>query len=272
MSLYPPRVIIQTEEYIFQRILKDDFFSLNILYTNPRNQSYVLKLSDFRFVGGWLFRPLAAWISRREYTIYQMVADIPGVPALGPRYGNRGYFHLFIEGKTLHEIEREIIERYHVSSGNPAFGMAETILAPDFFQQLEAILHEVHRRRIYYVDLNKRGNIICSTEGKPYLIDFQICVHIPRRQGWLGSLTEKIFQRLKQEDLYHLYKHKKTFHPQLMTETEQRLAQRSTLNKRYRQLLWQPYIVLKRKIYPHGSNETIWYKWKKEKDQTPRMS
>jgi len=272
MSVYPTRVTIQTEEYTFQRILKDDFFSLNILYTNPRKQSYVLKLSDFRFVGGWMFRPLAAWISRREYTIYQMVADIPGVPALGPRYGNRGYFHLFIEGKTLHEIEREIIERYHVSSGNPAFGTAETILAPDFFDQLKTILYEVHRRRIFYVDLNKRGNIICSTEGKPYLIDFQICLHIPMLQGWLGSLTEKIFQRLKQEDLYHLYKHKKTFQPQLMREAEHQLAKRSKLSQRYRRFLWQPYITLKRKIYPHGSNETIWYKWKKEKDQSPRMS
>lgn len=272
MSAYPPSVTVHAQEYTFQRILKDDFFSLNILYTNARHEGYVLKLSDFRFVGGWMLRPLAAWISRREYTIYQLVADIPGVPALGPRYGPRGYFHRFIEGKTLYEIERQIIEYYHVASGHPVFASAETMLPPDFFKQLKAIMHEVHRRRIFYADLNKRGNIICSMDGKPYLIDFQICLPIPTRHGWFGSLTERIFQRLKGEDLYHLFKHKKTFQPQLMTEAEQQLAQRSTLNKRYQQLLWQPYIVLKRLIYPHGSNETIWYKWKKEKGQSPRMS
>jgi hypothetical protein len=272
MSAYPPCVTIHGEEYSFQRLLKDDFFSLNILYTNLRDESYVLKLSDFRFVGGWLFRPLAAWISRREYTIYQMVADISGVPALGPRYGTRGYLHRFIEGSTLHEIERRIIENCQVVAGDPSFATQKTLLSPDFFEQLNTIVREVHRRRIFYVDLNKRGNIVCSTEGKPYLIDFQICLHIPTRQGWLGGLTEKIFQRLKREDLYHLYKHKKTFQPQLVTEQERGLAQRSTLNKRYRQLLWRPYILLKRLIYPHGSNETIWYKWKKEKDQSPRMS
>jgi len=263
--------MIHGQEYIFHRLLKDDFFSLNILYTNTRNESYVLKLSDFRFVGGWMLRPLARWISNREYTIYQMVADIPGVPVLGPRYGNRGYFHLFIEGKTLHEIERQIIEQYQVPAGHPVFATAGAILSPDFFDQLKTIVDEVHRRRIFYVDLNKRGNIICSTEGKPYLIDFQICVHIPIRKGWLESLTEKIFQRLTQEDLYHLYKHKKTFQPQLMTAAEQQLARRSKLSQRYRQFLWRPYIVLKRLIYPHGSNETIWYKWKKEKDQSPKM-
>jgi hypothetical protein len=272
MSVYPSNLTIGGQEYTFHRLLKDDFFSLNILYTHPRYGSHVLKLSDFRFVGGRLLRPLAAWISRREYSIYQMVADIPGVPALGPRYGKRGYVHRFIEGSTLHEIERQIIETCQVAAGDPVFGSQKTLLSPDFFEQLKTIVDEVHRRRIFYVDLNKRGNIICSTAGKPYLIDFQICWHIPIRQGWLGALTEKIFQRLKQEDLYHLYKHKKTFQPQLMTEAEQQLAQRSTLNTRYRRLLWQPYIVLKRLIYPHGSNETIWYKWKKEKDQSPRMS
>jgi len=89
MSDYPLSVTIHEQEYTFHRILKDDFFSLNILYTNRENEGYVLKLSDFRFVVGWILRPLAAWISKREYTIYQMVADLSGIPALGPRYGKR---------------------------------------------------------------------------------------------------------------------------------------------------------------------------------------
>jgi serine/threonine protein kinase len=270
-AVYPPSVSIEGQAYAFDRILKDDFFSLNILYKNQANEGYVLKLSDFRFLLGWVFRPVAGWISRREYAIYRMVADIPGVPALGPRYGKRGYFHRFIEGKTLYEIERRIHTQFNVLVGHPTFGNYETSLAPDFFDQLIAIIQEVHQRRIFYADLNKRGNIICSTEGKPYLIDFQICLHLPVRKGWMGVLTEKMFQRLVREDLYHLYKHKKTFQPQLMTEKEQQLAQRSNLNRRYRRLLWRPYIVLKRLIYPHGSNETIWYKWKKRKDQSPQM-
>ena len=103
---YPSRAEIYGEEYRFDRILKEDFFSVNVLYRNQEGGQYVLKLSDFRFVLGWLFRPLAGWISRREYRIYQMVSDIPGIPELGPRHGKRGYFHRFIEGKTLHEIEQ----------------------------------------------------------------------------------------------------------------------------------------------------------------------
>ena len=272
MSGYPASVTIDGKEYTFSRVLKDDFFSLNILYANSRHGRYVLKLSDFRFVGGWLLRPFASWISRREYSIYQMVADIPGVPTLGPRYGRQGYFHRYIEGNTLHEIERQIIEQCQVAAGHPAFANQSSVLVPGFFEELKGILHEVHRRRIFYVDLNKRGNIICSMEGKPYLIDFQICLHMPLRRGWLGAFWEKIFQRLIQEDLYHLYKHKKTFQPQLMTDAEHQLAKRSKLSQQYRRYFWRPYVTLKRLIYPHGSNETIWYKWKKEKDQSPRMS
>ncbi|HBP87920.1 MAG TPA: hypothetical protein DD706_09510 [Nitrospiraceae bacterium] len=268
---YPSVVEIHGAEYGFERILKDDFFSVNVLYRNREKGRYVLKLSDFRFVLGWMFRPLAGWISRREYRIYQMVADLPGIPALGPRYGTRGYFHRFIEGHTLHEIERHLQEQFHVMMGDPAIAHYETSLAPDFFDQLRGIVQAVHRRRIFYADLNKRGNIICSREGKPYLIDFQICLPVPIRQGCMGALTERIFQRLIREDLYHLYKHKKTFQPQVVSETEKRMAQRSNLNRRYGRYLWRPYIVLKRLIYPHGSNETIWYKWKKERDKTCRM-
>ena len=270
-SVYPPHVIIEGQVYAFHHILKDDFFSLNLLYKNQANEGYVLKLSDFRFVLGWVFRPVAGWISRREYAIYRMVSDIPGIPALGPRYGKRGYFHRFIEGKTLHEIERRIVEQFNVVVGHPALANYETSLATDFFDQLMSTVQRVHQRRIFYADLNKRGNIICSTEGKPYLIDFQICLHMPVRHGWLGALTEKIFQRLRREDVYHLYKHKKTFQPQLMKAKEQQLAQRSDLSKQYQRYLWRPYIAVKRLIYPHGSNETIWYKWKHEKDQSPRM-
>ena len=253
-SGFPQSIIIDGQEYLFHRILKDDFFSLNLLYTNLSNEGYVLKLSDFRFVLGWLFRPLAAWISRREYTIYQMLADIPGVPALGPRYGKRGYFHQYIEGKTLHECQND-----HV-------------FPQDFFDQLLAIIDQVHQRRIFYADLNKRGNIICSTSGKPYLIDFQICVPFKARTGMLGTWGDRIFHRLILEDQYHVFKHKKAFQLELMSAEEQVGVRRSSLNQWYGRWVWRPYVTIKRLIYPHGSNETIWYKWKQEKDQSLRMA
>ena len=253
MTGYPLCVTIHDHDYRFHSILKDDFFSLNILYTNPNKQGYVLKLSDFRFLGGWILRPFAAWISKREYTIYQIVEDISGIPTLGPRYGKRGYFHQYIDGKTLHECQ----------DGQ--------LLPRDFFDELLAILDQVHQRRIFYADLNKRGNIICSTGGKAYLIDFQICVPFKSWTGQFGAWADRIFEALIKEDQYHVFKHKKFFQPELMSREEYAGVQRSSLNRWYGRWVWRPYVSIKRLIYPHGSNEMIWYKWKQQKDQSLRM-
>jgi len=254
MPSYPSKVTVLGQDYAFHHILKDDFFSLNILYTNSANEGYVLKLSDFRFLFGWVLRPLAVWISKREYSMYQRVAHIPGIPTLGPRYGPRGYFHRYIEGKTLHECQR-----------------GKQDLPRDFFDQLRSIVAEVHHCRIFYADLNKRGNIICSSTGKAFLIDFQICVHFKTRRGAVGAWLDRVFHCLIQEDRYHLLKHKKAFQPELLSPEERAGVQRSALNQWYGRWIWRPYVTMKRLIYPHGSNETIWYKWKKQKDQTPQM-
>ena len=253
MAAYPSQLDLDGKTFEFHRILKDDFFSLNILYTDSAHEGYVLKLSDFRFIGGWLLRPLAAWISRREYTMYQRVRDIPGIPALGPRFGRRGYFHRYIEGKTLWEYK----------DGKE--------LPSDFFDQLTRILAEVHERRIFYADLNKRGNIICSSSGEAFLIDFQICIFFKPRSGKVGEWLNRILHGLQKEDRYHLLKHKKDLQPELLREEEQAGTERSQLNQWYGRWIWRPYVKVKRLVYPRGSNETIWYKWKRQQDQSPKM-
>ena len=250
---YPKEATIGGQLYCYERVLKDDFFSINLLYRNAEGDGYVLKLSDFRFVCGWLLRPVACLISRHEYGVYQRVADIKGIPTLGPRWGWRGYFHRFIEGQTLHEVT------------------PQGELPDNFFDLLKEVVTNVHARKVFYVDLNKQGNVICSTDGQPYLIDFQISLAFSNGGGWWGRLSNRIFNRLIQEDLYHLYKHKKTFQPQLMTEEEFQLAKRSKLNERYSRYLSRPYLRVKRLLYPHGSNEIIWYKWKKMKDKSIQM-
>ena len=84
---YPDNTEIEGELYRYERVLKDDFFSINLLYRNDRGDGYVLKLTDFPFVCGFLFRPLACLISRHEYRVYQRLADLQGIPTLGPRWG-----------------------------------------------------------------------------------------------------------------------------------------------------------------------------------------
>jgi len=222
-------------------------------YKNEHGEGYVLKLSDFRYLWGILFRPIAALISHHEYNIYTMVADIPGIPQLGPRYGWRGYFHKFIEGKTLGKTLQEVTKQDE--------------LPADFFDQLNRTVTELHARRIFYMDLDKLGNVLVSNDGQCFLIDFQICIYFKPRKGWIGSWLDRLFHRLIQEDIYHLYKRKKAYQPKLMTEKEHLLAQRSQLSQNFTRYFWRPYLSVKRLVFPHGSNETLWYRWKSVKNK-----
>ncbi|MBF0538446.1 MAG: hypothetical protein HQL03_09375 [Nitrospirae bacterium] len=250
MRNYPDEVTIDNTLYKFERVLKEDFFSINLLYNSENNTRYVLKLSDFRFIFGVFLRPLASFFSRREYNIYQRVADIKGIPALGPRHGGRGYLHLYVDGLTLHEFKGRLGK-----------------LPDDFFVRLKAIIEELHNRRIFYLDLNKLGNIIVGSDGLPYLIDFQVSIYFKHHRGVLGYVIDKIFKGLIKEDIYHLYKHKRRFQPELMTPQEIDLAKRTGFNQWYNRIFGHPYRKVKRLIYPSGSNEIIWYKWKKTKDK-----
>ncbi len=253
MRTYPEQIQIDGRAFSFEKVLKDDFFSVNVLYRNGDGVRYVLKLSDFRFLFGVLLRPLAAAFSQREYAIYRRVADIEGIPALGPRFGRRGYLHRYVEGRSLHELRK---------------GEA---LPDDFFPRLGRIIAELHRRRVFYLDLNKRGNVILGDDGRPYLIDFQVSVFLKKRKGPGGRLTDRLFNLLIQEDLYHLYKHKRHFQRHLMTPDELRLARKTRFNEALDRFLGTPYRRVKRLLYPSGSNETVWYKWRKLKDQSKRM-
>ncbi|MCK5805545.1 MAG: hypothetical protein KAI66_22120 [Lentisphaeria bacterium] len=252
---YPQKKEIRESVYRFERILKDDIFSVNVLYKNEKENRYVLKLSDFRFLGGYLLRPLAAWMSRHEHRVYKCVDRLEGVPRLGPREGARGYWHEYVEGKTLHELEQD----------------APPKLPRDFFERLLAILQSFHERHVVHIDTNKRGNILVQPDGSPCVLDYQVSLHLPARRGSLGALNTWLFTKLVTEDVYHVFKHKRDFLPDCMTDEERSMATRSHVGFTWLRTFAKFYRVVKRKIYPKGSNETIWYRWRKEKDKSGRM-
>ena len=101
MTTCPPVVSIDGVPYQFERMLKEDFFSVNGLYRDADGRGQVLKISDFRFLCGFILRPLAGFMSRHELKMYRKLSDIPGIPGAGPTYGRRGFFHEYVEGHTL---------------------------------------------------------------------------------------------------------------------------------------------------------------------------
>lgn len=249
---YPKEAVIDGKTYHFERILREHFFSLNVLYRNSGGKRYVLKLCACRFVLGLPVRLPARLMSQQEYHIYSMLADLEGVPKLGPRYGRCGHFHEYVEGTALHELP------------------ADAELPEDFFDRLRALFDQVHSRRIVYLDLDRKGNIILSDDGRPYLVDFQACLHLKVRGGWLGRFSAWLFDTLAPQAIYHIYKHKKHFQPHLMTDEELKAAERTGLIRKYDRYIGRFYRSLKRGISPKGSNRIIWYKRRKTKDRSCR--
>ena len=254
MRNYPSETVIEGETYRFERIVKEDLWSVNVLYRNDDGKGYILKLTDARTAPALVLRPVLMLLLRREYNIYGMLTDLDGIPKLGPCYGRMGYFHEYVEGKSLHDV----------SSGDE--------LQDDFFDRLISTFNKLHERRIIHLDMQKRGNVIVAEDGSPYLIDFQLCIHFKLRSGPLGRWSDRLFRTLMPEVLYHVYKQKKHFQPHLMTDEEKKLAQRTELNRKFEHYLFGWGRKVKRAIYPKRSNETIWFKWKKLKDKSPRVT
>lgn len=168
-------------------IFKHDSWAATSLYVGPSGALLVVKLhrrSPLLVVPmGWLGRRLA----RHERTLLERLSDLPGIPALAGT--------VTVQGRPL----RNAVAREYIP-GHP-LGEGEAV-DDRFFPGLARLLRSMHERRVVYVDLHKRENILVDEQGQPCLIDFQISLAWPR---WLPR--GRIFELFRRSDDYHLMKH-----------------------------------------------------------------
>ncbi|MCH9022863.1 MAG: hypothetical protein IID32_08860, partial [Planctomycetes bacterium] len=159
--------------------------------------------------------------------VLKTLRGIPGIPVPLTTFENTGLIYTYIEGCTLD---------------------AKPHLPDDFFDRLEIILRNIHRRHTAFNDLNKRGNILLRPDGKPALIDFQLAFCPPFINARMKPMADSILKNLQQEDLYHLNKHKRRLRPDLMDPSQ--IEQSRTLSPRiaaHRKLI-RPLTRLRRKF------------------------
>lgn len=220
----PPAVECGGETYVLIDTFKHDFFAATGLYRGPGGLA-VLKVGRTNPLFVLPMRWAGRFLCRREADLYGRVDDLPGVPHLIGRVGETGFLHAFVPGHPL--------------------GRRETVGA-EFFGQLRALLDELHRRHIAYVDLNKRENILVGDDGRPYLIDFQIALHFPPR-GWRRLPPVRwLLRRFQRADDYHYRKHKRRLRPDLLTADEQRALQRLSIWIRLHRLVARPVTQVRR--------------------------
>jgi hypothetical protein len=231
----PPSVMLADGEYRHLRTFKHDFFAATGLYEGPSGR-VVLKLGRMAALFGVPMSWMGRFLADHEASIYQELDGLPGVPRWFGRWGDTGIVHAFVEGHPLQRRE---------------------LVADDFFPRLEALLGELHRRGIAYVDLEKRENILVRDGGEPCLIDFQISwkwrgAGGVRRAGLQrlipADLGDLLLAKLQQGDRYHLLKHRRRHRPDTLT-VEQFAASYRTgwYIALHRRVAW-PFTALRRAV------------------------
>ena len=229
----PARITLADGEYQHVRTYKHDFFAATGLYRGPSGLA-ILKLGRTASLFGLPMAWLGAMLADHELAVYSAAEGIAGVPRSLGKWGCTGFTHAFVEG---HPLQR----REHVDDA--------------FFDRLEQLLNELHRRDIAYVDLEKRENILVDQDGRPSLIDFQISWQWPATGPRRGLqrviprfLGRYILRRLQAADRYHLRKHQRRHRPETLTEEQLAASYRSgILIMIHRWLSW-PFTATRRMI------------------------
>lgn len=229
----PASIDLADGVYRHLRTYKHDFFAATGLYEGPGGK-VVLKLGRQARLLGLPMAWMGRFLAHRERVVYDAVDDLPGVPGCLGVWGETGFVHAFMEG---HPLQRK-----------------EAVDA-DFFPRLRALIEALHERRIAYVDLEKRENILVDDKGCPGLIDFQISWYWPTRDKRRGLqklipdvVGRLILRRLQKADLYHLLKHHRRHRREDLTPEQLEASYCGGFWIRLHRWLFRPITLLRRAV------------------------
>lgn len=228
----PDPVVIQGCTYRCLRVFKHDFFAATCLYqareAGAPFDRLVVKFSRTQPFLGLGFAWYARFMRAHEEGIYRQLSGLEGVPRWAGHVGDNGYAIEYIDAAPLDHLEK------------PPAGL---------FDRLVELMRQIHERGVAYCDANKRSNILVSSEGRPYLIDYQISFRRRDRLPWpVNRLIARAFEYVAQRDLYHLYKHKRRLAPEELTPEEDALSRKRTGLHLLHRKITKPWRALRRGI------------------------
>lgn len=182
----PATIIIEGCRYSRESVLKHDSWAATAVFSDPGGHRVACKFNRthrlFCVPMRWLGRRLA----QREWKALQRLSGTEGVPTpVGPVSADgmllpNAVAHRWIEGETF----------------KPWLRVDE-----HFFPRLREVIATLHSLDMAYVDMSKWENILIGNDGRPYLLDYQIHFHLPRR--WPARWMLRWFQSA---DLYYLHR------------------------------------------------------------------
>jgi hypothetical protein len=222
----PSAFQLNGETWQHENTVKHDFWAVTGFYLNLSGERAVLKVSRTESFAGFPLAWIGKMLCKREIRFYQALADLHNVPPLLGTVGPTGFVHAFVPGLPLSR-ERPVPDR--------------------FFDALQSLFEELHRRNIAYVDTNKPENILLGEDGLPHLIDFQISYDMHEfGRTWVNR---KLLSLLQKEDYYHLLKHKKRLRRDEMTEAELAIVDNRSWLIRLHRFLTRPYFLVRRRAF-----------------------
>jgi predicted Ser/Thr protein kinase len=160
-------------------------------------------LKDFSRRPWWMRVLVNRRALRREARALEGLQGLPGLPRIAG-----------VIGRDALLIERLYADRLpHREEAAPS---------ALFFERLNALVAEMHRRGWSHGDL-RRKNILLDPSEQPYLIDFATAVHCPSNAG---LLRRWIFERLLEVDRINLARIKESYRPEDLTDAERQLVER----------------------------------------------
>ena len=222
----PETITLDGVTWRHTRTHKHDFWAVTGFYENDRGERAVLKMGRTEPFMGFGLEFIGRFLCRREMRFYNALAGLPNVPPIIGTVGTTGFLHAYVKGQPLSR-ERPVPD--------------------EFFRDLEALIQEIHRRRIAYVDANKPENILLGDDGKPHLIDFQISWDLHELGNtWLNRWW---LRRLQHSDVYHVLKHKMRLRPDQLSEEERAIVEKRGALIRLHRIVTMPYKRLRRSTF-----------------------
>lgn len=229
----PGQIVVGGQSYRLLDIFKHDFWAATAIYVNDAGDRVICKFNRLQSVGwipmAWVGRVLAA----REAGFLRRLSNIELVP--------RDLGSVAHEGRRLpNAVARAFVD------GEP-FRVKEQV-TPRFFDELKHLLAGMHAAGMAYVDLHKRENIIVGRDGRPHLIDFQVCFGLSPTWPGSGRLARYCLAKLQEMDLYHFRKHLVRCFPETLSPEQRLQFEQPPRFIRWHRKIAVPFRTLRRKL------------------------
>ncbi len=178
------------------------------------------RLVTKKAMGVFPVRIIREYMLRREYSIYQRLEGIAGVPRCFGLHDGKLLVLEYIESQSFRESGRPPKDRQR------------------FFSEMLKIIQSLHQAGIAHADMKRKDNILINTSGSPYLIDFGAAVAL-RESG--GFLNRFFFKQACRMDLNAWVKLKYRNRFDNLSEADRHFYQPTTMEKWARTMrpLWQ---------------------------------